>query len=227
MSNVDQPDTIPAGLSKLDTAALSDAMDSFGLACGLQGIRSQALGAHICGPAYTVRYRPVDDAGGFRNAANYIDDVPRGSVIVSSNSGRADCTVWGDILTQVAIAKGIAGVVIDGAARDIATIRKLNFPVFSRAVFMQSGKNRVQLDATSEPVAIGGVTINPGDYIVCDDNGCVAIPRAMVEAVIERANATEATEQRILAAVRAGRSLAEARQAHRYDQPWLPAKGGK
>ncbi|MEI2387393.1 RraA family protein [Breoghania sp. JC706] len=217
-------DPLLAAAKALDTASLSDALDSLGLPAGLAGIRPQTGGARCAGYAYTVLYEPVETeagGGGFRNAADYIDDVPAGAVIVSSNPGRTDCTTWGDILTQMAALKGIAGTVIDGAARDIETVRALGYPLFSRAVFMRSGKNRVQLRATQVPVAIDGTIVAPGDLVVGDANGCVVVPRGQAREVLRRAAAVEATENRILAAIRSGVSLAQARKLNRYDQPWI------
>ncbi|TNL09704.1 S-adenosylmethionine--2-demethylmenaquinone methyltransferase [Kosakonia cowanii] len=208
-------------LEKLDTASLSDALDSLGISGGLLGIQQQVPGTRCVGFAYTVQYEPVNGGGGFRNAANYIDEVPEGSIIVSANGGRPDCTVWGDIMTHVATAKGIKGTVIDGAARDLETLSRYQYPLFSKSRFMQSAKNRAQLKAVQSPVEISGVVINPGDAIVCDASGCLVIPRAMVSEVIRRASAVEETEQSIIASVNAGLPLKEARLKHRYDQPWL------
>jgi len=205
----------------LDTASLSDALDSLGIDAGLLGIAQQVPGTRCSGFAFTVLYEPVGQHEGFKNAANYIDEVPAGSVVVSSNAGRLDATVWGDILTHVAVSRNIRGTVIDGVARDIDTVTRLGYPLFSRGRFMQSGKNRVQLKATQVPVQIGGVTIHPGDLIVGDASGCLAIPLARAEEVIKRAIAVEKTERDIIASVGQGLSLAEARRLHRYDQPWL------
>jgi len=125
---------------QLDTASLSDALDSLGVSGGLLGITTQVPGSRCVGIAFTVQYEPVGDSHGFKNAANYIDQVPPGAVIVSSNAGRQDCTVWGDIMTHFAVARGIKGTVIDGVARDIDTVVKLGYPLFSRGRFMQSAK---------------------------------------------------------------------------------------
>lgn len=208
----------------LDTASLSDALDSLGIAGGLAGLQQQVPGTRCCGYAYTVQYQPVSEHGGFRNAANYIDEVPADSVIVSCNDSRLDATVWGDILTHFATQRGIAGTLIDGVGRDLDTVTQLGYPLFSRGRFMQSGKNRVQLKAVQVPVRISGVIINPGDVIVADASGCLAIPRAQLDAVLERAEAVESTERDIILSISRGLSLAAARQLHRYDQPWLKAQ---
>jgi regulator of RNase E activity RraA len=218
------PDPLLLRCAALDTAALSDALDSLGIAGGLLGLHQQVPGTRCCGYAYTVQYQPVTEHGGFRNAANYIDDVPADSVIVSCNEGRLDATVWGDILTHFASQRGINGTLIDGVGRDLDTVGRLDYPLFSRGRFMQSGKNRVELKAVQVPVRISGVAIYPGDVIVADASGCLAIPHAQFEAVLERAEAVERTEREIILSISRGLSLGEARRLHRYDQPWLNAK---
>jgi len=205
----------------LDTPSLSDALDSFGLSGGLIGINQQVPGTRCVGFAYTVLYEAVQEKSGFKTAANFIDDVPPNAVIVSSNPGRTDCTTWGDILTHVAASRQIRGTLIDGAARDIDTVQRLKYPLFSRARFMQSAKNRVQLKATQVPVQISGVTVCPGDIVICDSSGCLAIPADKAEQVIQRAQAVELTERQIIESVNKGLTLESARALHRYDKPWL------
>jgi regulator of RNase E activity RraA len=208
----------------LDTAALSDALDSLGIAGGLPGLHQQVPGTRCCGYAYTVQYQTASGHQGFRGAADYIDAVPPDAVIVACNDGRLDATVWGDILTRFAHQRGINGTFIDGVARDLDSIAELAYPLFSRGRFMQSGKNRVQLAAVQVPVRIGSVAIAPGDVMVADASGCLAIPRAHLEAVLARAEAVERNERAIITAVRAGQTLQEARRLHRYDQPWHAAE---
>ena len=208
---------------QLNTASLSDALDSLGVSGGLLGITTQVPGSRCVGIAFTVQYEPVGDSHGFKNAANYIDQVPPGAVIVSSNAGRQDCTVWGDIMTHFAVARGIKGTVIDGVARDIDTVVKLGYPLFSRGRFMQSAKNRTQLKAVQVSLEIGGVTVNPGDLLVCDGSGCLVIAQHIAAEVIRRARAVEHTERQIIGAITAGASLEQARKTYRYDQPWLGA----
>jgi regulator of RNase E activity RraA len=215
------PQTLLDRCEKLDTASLSDALDSLGVSGGLPGIGPQVPGTRCVGIAFTVQYEPVGDAPGFKNAANYIDLVPRGAVIVSANAGRQDCTVWGDIMTHFAVVKGIKGTVIDGVARDIDTVIKLGYPLFSRGRFMQSAKNRAQLKAVQVPLQIADVTVNPGDLLVCDGSGCLVIAQHLAAEVIRRACAVEQTERQIIGAINSGSTLDDARKTYRYDQPWL------
>jgi regulator of RNase E activity RraA len=213
-------------LLRLDTAAISDAMDSIGVGRALFGILPRVAGGIMAGPAFTVQYQPLPPSRkGFQNAANYIDDVPAGSVVVVSNDGNTSCTNWGDILTNKAVSRGVAGTVINGSARDIETVRAHRYPLYSRGVFMVSGKNRVELKATNVRVYFDEVPVDPGDWIFGDDNGVVVIPADRLEEVITRAEAITQTEASIVASISAGESLAAARDRFGYAAPWDgPAK---
>ena len=208
-------------LQYINTAAVSDALDSMSLTGHLAGIAARVPGAVAIGPAYTVRYRPTSNDSRFKNAANYIDDVPAGSVIVVDNAGTSACTTWGEILTAAAQQRELAATVIFGAARDLSEIQKAQYPLFSTALSMVSGKNRVELAATGEPIIIGGVVVNAGDIVVADDCGVLAIPQVHAAEVLHRAHNVDATERQILQAVRLGHRLDEARRRFDYSQPWL------
>lgn len=208
-------------LLQLDTAAVSDAMDSLGINRALFGIAPRVDGARMAGPAFTVQYEALsDEPSTFQNAANYIDEVPAHAVVVVNNDGKTECTSWGDILTRKALRQEIAGTVINGSARDIETVRKLGYPLFTAGIFMVSGKNRVRLKATNVPVQIAGVTVNPGDWMFGDDNGVVVIGADHIEAVIARAENVNNTEIGIVQAIEAGESLVAARQNFGYSTPW-------
>jgi len=208
--------------ARLDTASVSDALDSLGVGGGLIGIRARVPGAKCVGTAFTVRYGAAkSENGSFKNAGNYIDDVPPGSVVVIDNDRRADCTTWGNILTEFSLKKGIAGTVVHGAVRDVAEIKALNFPLYSSSVFMQSGKNRVKKRDQQCELNISGTIVRPGDVIFADDNGCLVIPHGIALEVLERAENIEKTERKILEAVASGASLAESRNRFGYDRPWL------
>ncbi|ATL70024.1 RraA family protein [Nocardia terpenica] len=210
-----------ARIGRLDTAAVSDALDSLGIPGRLARITARTGHQRIAGPAFTVRYRPAPTGGSeFHGAADYIDTVPAGAVIVIDNNGSLECTNWGNILTYKAMAAGIAGTVVHGSARDIDEIVRMGYPVFSTGVTMVSGKNRVVLDETRCPIRIGDILVEPDDIILADANGALRIPRAIAREVVERAEAVESTEQKILDAVRAGGRLDDARKQFDYTRPW-------
>lgn len=209
-------------LEQFCSAELSDALDALNIESVLLGIKPLSLGYKLIGPAYTVKYRPYESkSSDFKSAGNYIDNVPQGAVIVIDNEGREDCSTWGDILTQVALFKGIKGTIIHGSCRDVQVIRGLNYPVFAKAVTMRSGKNRVYKAFEQVDLKIGEAIIKSNDIIFADDCGVLVIPREHLQLVIEKAKNIQITENLIIEAVGLGQSLEDARKIHRYDRPWL------
>jgi len=210
------PDPNVARAAALDTATLSDALDKLGIAGQCYRIKPRDPGFRMAGRAWTLRYGPAARPAG--TVGDYIDDVPPGSVIVLDNGGRDDATVWGDILTEIAHRRGIAGTLIDGVCRDTQLCRSLGYPVFSKDHWMRTGKDRVQVEATNLPVKIGDARVAPGDLVKGDGDGVIVIPRAHEDAVLDAAEAIEAAEQRIRQAVRGGMRLDQARAEFRYHQ---------
>ena len=196
-------------MAKLDVASVSDAMDKLGIPCGLLGIQAVVPGKHICGRAFTVHYVPNGVVKG--NVGDFLDDVQPGQVVVIDNGGRLYCTVWGDIMTFVASKKGVAGTVIDGVCRDVPGIKANDYPIYTKSTYMVTGKDRVTVDYVNKPVAISGVQVCPNDIILADDTGVVCIPDAVAEKVAGIAENIENVEQAIIAEVKKGTSLKEAR----------------
>ncbi|WP_328961265.1 isocitrate/isopropylmalate family dehydrogenase [Streptomyces virginiae] len=216
------PDDIVDRLARLDTASVSDALDSLGVGGVLAGIAPRVPGTRAAGRAFTVTYRPVDTRAdqGFRNAANYLDDVPEGSFVVVDNAGSTTCTNWGSLLTALAQRRGVRGTAVHGSARDISEIRAAGYPLFSTGATMVSGKNRVELAATGRDITVGDVTVRPGDIVVADDNGALVVPAAHAAEVTDRAERVERTEAAIAEAVAGGLRLDEARRRFGYADPW-------
>ncbi len=201
--------------SKLDTATISDALDSLGIAGQCLGIKPRDHSFRMTGRAYTVSYCPIDaDSPG--TVGDYIDDLEPGTVVVLDNGGREDATVWGDILTWLAHARHLAGTVIDGANRDTHLCLELGYPIYTRSYSMRTGKDRVQVDAEQVPVSIGGARVQPGDILRGDADGVVVIPQTREAEVLEAAEAIDAAEAKIREIIAAGGSLKEAREALRY-----------
>jgi regulator of RNase E activity RraA len=205
-----------ARAANLDTATLSDALDRHGLAGQCYRIKPRSTAFRMAGRAWTLLYGPAGYPPG--TVGDYIDDVEAGSVVVLANGGRDDVTVWGDILTEVAHRKGIAGTVIDGIHRDTALALDLNYPIYSRGNWMRTGKDRVQVEATQVPVSIGNVRVAPGDLMRGDADGVVVIPRELEDKVLAAAEEIQQAEDAIRESVRSGMSLRAAREKHRYHQ---------
>jgi len=204
----------PPVVTDVSTASISDALDSLGMPGSLHGIGSLRPGQRTAGPAFTVRYEPAGQRGG--TVGDFLDDVPPGSVIVIDNAGRTDCTVWGGIMSQAAHARGVAGTVINGTCRDVAVANSTGYPIWSAARFMRTGKDRVRVADVQRAVTIDGVTIQPGDIVVADDDGAVVVPAARWGEALRAAQRIERVEHAIVDAVRGGATLAEARAAHGY-----------
>lgn len=208
-------------LMNLDTAAISDALDSFSITGGLLDIIPRTQGKKMAGPVFTVQYSPIESTSGkFSNAGNYIDEVSPGHVILVDNQGRQDCTSWGGILTTKANLKQIEGTVVHGSGRDIAEIQAKDYPFFSTSIFMVSGKNRAVVTAKQIALNVNGVVVSPGDWLFGDDNGVISIPADKLEIVISRAENTELTEKHILDAINKGEDLEVARSKYKYATPW-------
>jgi regulator of RNase E activity RraA len=192
----------------LYTAALTDVLDD-------RNLREQTLphelrplerGMHLAGPAFTVQGRPVDtqdwDAA-IRKTLAMLGSVPPGHVAVYACE-HDHSAHFGELSATSLASRGVAGCVLDGGCRDVRFVVDLGFPVFSRFVTPEDSTWRWQIEATQVPVTIGRVRIEPGDWIVADEDGVVAVPAAVAADVLAAAEAKAATEDRIRAAVRDG-----------------------
>ena len=209
-------DSNVARASRLDTATLSDALDKLGIVGQCYKIKPRDHSFRMAGRAWTLLYGPAANPAG--TVGDYIDDVPPGSIIVLDNGGRENATVWGDILTEIAHRRGIAGTLIDGICRDTHLCLSLGYPVFSKDHWMRTGKDRVQVEATGVPVNIGDARVAPGDIVKGDADGVVVIPKEHEDRVLDTADAIEAAESRIREAARGGMRLDEARRQFKYHQ---------
>jgi regulator of RNase E activity RraA len=216
--------------SRRDTATLSDALDRLGIVGQCRGLSPRDPRFRMTGRAYTLLYGPASKPAG--TVGDYIDEVPAGGVVALDNGGRTDATVWGDILTEIAHRRGLAGTVIDGVNRDVALCLELSYPVFSRGAWMRTGKDRVQVEAVNVAVTIGEARVRPGDLLRGDADGVLVIPREHEAAVLDAAEEIAQEEEAIRSAIRDGASLTEARRAHRYhdlqkrrDDASNPSKG--
>lgn len=179
------------GFSKVAIASLADAVDKV---CGHRGyldhqIKPQINDKRICGPAATVLEVATDEFLPPQHALDLIDEAPRGSVIVISiMGGEPDVAVWGGLMTAGAVANGHAGAVLDGGVRDLVEIRRdYGFPVYARSVSPGTTLGRYKTVASQVPVRVAGVVIHPGDIMVGDVDGVVAVPRAHAEQVLAMA----------------------------------------
>lgn len=198
MDNGDRPVlvkvvTYPAPAA-LPVATVSDAMDRFGVA---EGIRPLWPGAALSGPAFTVWTRPGDNEG--LHAA--FDVIRRGEVLVVNGGGDETRALVGELLVQKARALRIGGIVLDGAVRDVAELAALGVPVFARAI-SPAGAWRTGPYRIGCAIAVGGVPVSPGDWVLGDDDGVAVVPAGQVDEVVAAAHLLVEDEARRRAANR-------------------------
>jgi 4-hydroxy-4-methyl-2-oxoglutarate aldolase len=167
-------------------------------------IRPAWHGAKVCGPALTVECPPCDNLMLHLAVAN----AQRGAVIVATVGGYLLAGAWGEILTEAARARGIAGLVIDGAVRDIDAIEALQFPVFSRglAIGACTKEKPGTLDAS---IVLGGAAVRSGDLVFGNADGVVIVEQERIEEVYEAAVSRRTRELEIIGKLRQGRTTIE------------------
>jgi regulator of RNase E activity RraA len=206
-------------LLKLDTCAVSDGMDRLGLMGATYGIRPMWPCPKIVGRAVTMKIKPV----GLDKAKQHLGTLPidaaqPGDVIVIDNGGRPDTSCWGGLLALAAKTKGISGVVIDGACRDIDESRDVGFPVYARGAVPMTARGRVMQETYNQEIEFAGVQVHPGDLVIADGSGVVIIPRSKEEEIVRAAEAVAATEARMAEGIRQGMSVLEVLEKLGYEQ---------
>lgn len=208
-------------LRRLDTCAVSDALDRLGLPGAVTGIPPQSppSSAVLAGPVITVKVGPRrDDRPRPHLGARAIAAAAPGDVIVVDHGGRLDVSAWGGILSLAAEQRGVAGVIVDGACRDVDEARGLGFPVFARAAVPVTARGRIVEESWGEPIRVGGVGVQAGDLVVADSSGVVFVPAARAEEVVGLAERISAREEAMARAVRAGESIVDVMHDTRFEE---------
>lgn len=161
-------------------------------------------GAVLAGPAVTVRCAPGD------NLAIHVAllEAPEDSVLVVDCSEVPERGYWGEVLATAAMARGVAGLVIDGGVRDTGALRSLGFPAFSSVLALR-GATKLAGGEIGGPVEVGDVTVSPGDWVVGDVDGVVVVPGGRLAEVAEAAHRRAKKEGEMFAALREGSSTVE------------------
>ena len=187
--------TVEQRLLALPTTAISDATGGYTNVAA--SIRPLADHFKIAGRALTVRL-PDGENGAVLEA---ISKAQKGDILVIDAKGNTNRAVAGDFVMQLAQGVGVQGFVVDGVIRDLAAARDINFPVFSLGTTVAAG-NKNGGGAVGVPVAVGGVVVQSGDYVIGDIDGVIIVPQADIERVIEAAEQKvqkdEAREQEAL-----------------------------
>jgi regulator of RNase E activity RraA len=198
------------GFRNVATASVADAVD---MIVGKRGymdysIKPRINGKKVVGPAVTILEGSTEEVLPPTHALDAIDESPEGSVIVIGINGEPNVAVWGGLMTAGAVVNGLAGAILDGGVRDIIEIRRdYDFQIFSRSVSPATTLGRFKTLSSNEPVECGGILVNPGDLIVADLDGVVAVPKEHVHAVLEKAIEIEVREAEQAKLVRETKSL--------------------
>ena len=203
-------DNIREILMQISAANLSDAMHRGGV---MQGLRPVAPGLKVVGRALTVRTAPGD----YAKPVEAIDGAKPGDVIVVE-AGGVGPAVWGEMASRSAMNRGAAGVVIDGALRDSGDIGELKFPAFSRIVCPNAGEPR-GLGEIGVSITVAGERVDPGDWILGDDDGVVRIPRYEAAEWANRGMEWYERESRIREEIVRGGTYGELAELEKWEKP--------
>ncbi|MGA9087243.1 MAG: bifunctional hexulose-6-phosphate synthase/ribonuclease regulator [Methanoregula sp.] len=197
-------------LMQVSTPNISDAMHRKG---ALPGLVSLCGDVKMAGKAVTVH----TIAGDWAKPVEAIEIAECGTVLVINNDACVNVAPWGELATLSCLKKGIAGVVIDGAVRDIDDIRAMKFPLFARAIVPNAGEPKGFGEINAE-IQCCGQYIHPGDWIVGDESGVVVIPRERAYEIARRALEVKKTEARIREEIRRGSTLSAVSELIKWEK---------
>jgi 3-hexulose-6-phosphate synthase / 6-phospho-3-hexuloisomerase len=197
-------------LMQVSAPNVTDAMHRKG---AMTGIVSICGNVKMVGRAVTVQ----TFAGDWAKPVEAIDVADKDAVIVINNDGGIHVAPWGELATVSCVKKGIAGVVIDGAVRDVDDIRTMKFPLFAKAVVPNAGEPKGLGEINTE-ISCCGQTVRPGDWITGDESGVVVIPAERAYEIARRALEVRKTEERVREEIRRGSTLSEVAQLIKWEK---------
>lgn len=194
---------------EVSTSNISDAIHRKG---AMRDILPINRGKKMVGTAITVQTFPGDWA----KTVEAIDLAGPGNVIVINN-GSKHIAPWGGLATLSAQVKGVEGVVVDGAIRDVDEIRTLDYPIFASGIVPNAGDPKGMGEINAE-ITCGGQVVRPGDYIIGDDCGVVVVPKERAYEIARRAKEVEKGETRLYEEIRRGKTLSEVTNLKRWEK---------
>lgn len=197
-------------LELLDTCSVSDALDSLGLRGAVAGLNCLTGTARIVGRVQTVRLGPPlpDQPKRHLGAASVMMSDAE-SVIVVEHRGRLDVSGWGGLLSRGAVAKGVRGVIVDGACRDVDESRELGLPVFARGTTPRTARGRVAELSYNEPITVADAMVAPGDLVIADGSGIVFVPAQRAGEIVSLAEKIFRREQLMARDIEAGMAIGD------------------
>jgi 4-hydroxy-4-methyl-2-oxoglutarate aldolase len=203
---------------RMATTNLADAMDRVGVRGAVIGIKPMYDCPKIIGRAVTIK---ITAAGMVKSkyhlGVRAIDAASPGDIIVIDNRGDLNNNCWGEILSMGAKVKGVSGVVVDGAARDIDACREFGFPVYARGTVPITARGRIMEESFNEVVRIGDIQVRPGDIVMADINGVVIISVERLDEVLKAAEEILQKEEAMVEELRRGAPILEVDQKYAYE----------
>jgi 4-hydroxy-4-methyl-2-oxoglutarate aldolase len=200
---------IVSRLLKLDSCAVSDALDKLGLPAAVSGISPRTKRGRLAGQVITVKLGRADpQVPSTRHLCTAaIETAAPGNVIIVEQLTGLEAAGWGGVLSNAAKIRGLSGVIVEGPARDIDESEELAFPVYSRSITPRTARGRIQEVAMGGPVRVGDVSVASGDYVLADSTGIVFLQSGAAEKILKVAEHVTAREAAMTRDLKGGRSV--------------------
>jgi 4-hydroxy-4-methyl-2-oxoglutarate aldolase len=204
-------DNIVARLQKLDTPAVSDALDRLELPGRVTHLRRLTTEKRVAGQVLTVKLGTGEALGGPPRhlCTSAVEAASPGDVLVIEQRSGIEAAGWGGILSNGAKVRGIAGVICDGPVRDVDESRDLDFPVFAERPIPTTARGRIVEEAFNEPVSVGDAIVTPGDYVLADGSGICFLVQDRALEILEVAEMVAQREALMTKAVLAGEPISQ------------------
>jgi regulator of RNase E activity RraA len=195
---------------RLDTPAVADAQQGRNVLD--QRIHAFVPGRVVAGRAFTVQA----PAGSMMTLQKALLETQPGDILVVDAGGDPRAGgVWGDLMSLEACQRGLRALILDGAVRDAAGLREIGFPVFATGVTPRLGTN-LQIGLCQVAVSCGGAPVQPGDFVLADDNGVVVVPAHMVDVIVEAAERIRQRDREVAERLVNGERMADILGFHRF-----------
>ena len=198
-------------LGRLDSCAVSDALDKLGLTGAVTGLHRFSTDRRIFGRVVTVKLEADDGrpAAARHLCTTAIETAERGDVIVVEQRTGIDAAGWGGNLSLGAKLRGIGGAIVDGPARDVDEGRLHDFPVFARDHTSRTARGRIVEVGTNVPISVGDIAVSPGDYVIADGSAVVFVAQADIARVLDAAEAIATRESIMVDQLRKGTPISQ------------------
>jgi len=204
-------DDVLTRLSRVDSCAVSDALDKLGLTGAVTGIHRMSTGRRISGRVVTVRLQEDEGspAASRHLSTAAVEAAQPGDVIVIEQRTGIDAAGWGGNLSLGAKLRGVVGVIVEGPTRDVDEAEAHDFPVFARDHTSRTARGRIVEAGANVPITVGDIPVSPGDYVVADGSAVVFVTGQDIEQVLDAAEAITERERAMAASLREGTPISQ------------------